>query len=287
MRLAREIVATEPLRSVRRARALPRRRPARTTSRPTCAAASSCSTTRSGTCRMGTDDDVGGRRRAARARRRGPARGRRLDHAADPGRQHERADDHGRRARGRPRQGPRGRREPASLAPIRPTTGCGPRWRRVWAVYDGAYDEIQVEIRERLADHPQFGPLIRDTPEDPEEEAASRARLRAAMVDWDWDGYWENTRMQAAGYATAEIPLASWVELVNLFRHDMLERRVRARRAPSTGSRTCRRCDRWLDDAIGAFAQAFVDANERVIARASSRRSASSRRRCCSCARAC
>ena len=49
----------------------------------------------------------GGRRAAARARRRGPARGRRLDHAADHGRQHQRAGDHDRRAGGRPRQGPR------------------------------------------------------------------------------------------------------------------------------------------------------------------------------------
>ena len=43
-----------------------------------------------------------GRRAAARARRRGPARGRRLDHAGDHRRQHQRAGDHDRRARRRP-----------------------------------------------------------------------------------------------------------------------------------------------------------------------------------------
>jgi len=137
--------------------------------------------------------------------------------------------------------------------------------RRVWALYDGAYDEIQVQIRERLAGHPHFGPLIRDLPEDSAQDAANRARLRDAMVDWNWEGYWDNTRMQAAGYATAEIPLASWVELVNLFRHDMLER-LFAVGDPQHRLEDVQALDRWLDDAIGAFAQAFVSANEGVIA---------------------
>jgi anti-anti-sigma factor len=70
--------------------------------------------------------------------------------------------------------------------------------------------------------------------------------------------------MQAAGYATAEIPLASWVELVNLFRHDLLER-VFADGDPEHRLADVQALDRWLDDAIGAFAQAFVAANEGVI----------------------
>ena len=44
------------------------------------------------------------------------------------------------------------------------------------------------------------------------------------MLRWEWDPYWDNTRAQAGGYAAAEIPLSSWVELVNLFRDDMLQR---------------------------------------------------------------
>jgi len=136
---------------------------------------------------------------------------------------------------------------------------------RVWAIYDRAYDQIQVDIRERLATHPAFGPLLRDTPVDEEMDAAGRRRLKAAMVDWRWEEYWDHTRMQAAGYATAEIPLASWVELVNLFRHDMLGR-VFAGGEPEHRLEDVQALDRWLDDAIGAFAQAFVSANEGVIA---------------------
>ena len=151
------------------------------------------------------------------------------------------------------------------LAPYPPGEEMRGAMRRVWALYDGAYDEIQVQIRERLSGHPHFGPLIRDLPQDDAEDAKNRARLRDAMVNWDWEGYWDNTRMQAAGYAMAEIPLASWVELVNLFRHDMLER-LFADGDPQHRLDDVQALDRWLDDAIGAFAQAFVSAIEGVIA---------------------
>ena len=151
-----------------------------------------------------------------------------------------------------------------TVYPVTPGDELRAGMARVFAIYDAGLAEIQADIRERLASHPEFGPLLRDTPVDPELEAANHRRLRAAMVDWRWDGYWDNTREQAAGYATAAIPLASWVELVNLFRHDLLARVVAAsEREDLLGN--LQALDRWLDDAIAAFAQAFVSANEGVI----------------------
>ena len=150
-------------------------------------------------------------------------------------------------------------------APVRPDDEMRAAMARVWHLYDAVYDEMQEDIRKRLATHPAFGRLIRDTPVDPELDAANRARLRAAMLDWQWEAYWDNTAMQAAGYATAEIPLASWVELVNLFRNDLLAR-VFAAGDPEHRLADVQALDRWLDDAIAAFAQAFVSANEGVIA---------------------
>jgi rsbT co-antagonist protein RsbR len=52
---------------------------------------------------------------------------------------------------------------------------------------------------------------------------------------------------------------------VNLFRGDMLERVFAASRDPELLANV-QALDRWLDDAIAAFAQAFVAANEQVIA---------------------
>ena len=59
------------------------------------------------TTRWDLRDGLGGRRRAARPRPGGPARRRRLGHADDPARQHQRADDHGRREGRGPHPRPR------------------------------------------------------------------------------------------------------------------------------------------------------------------------------------
>jgi len=150
------------------------------------------------------------------------------------------------------------------VAPVPPADGMRAAMARVWDIYAASYEEMQIVLRERLATHPAFGPLIRDTPVDEVQEAENQERLRAAMVDWEWEDYWKNTREQAAGYATAEIPLASWVELVNLFRDDVIGR-VFAAAPQDELLEDVHAVNRWLDDAIAAFAQAFVSANEGVI----------------------
>ena len=150
-------------------------------------------------------------------------------------------------------------------APNPPDPSMRPAMKRVWAVYEDAYETIQTQIRERLATHPAFGPLLRDMPVDEEQDAHTRALMAAAMLRWEWEPYWDNTRAQAAGYANAEIPLSSWIELVNLFRADLLDR-VFALSGPEVLQANVQALDRWLDDVVAAFAQAFVSANEQVIA---------------------
>jgi rsbT co-antagonist protein RsbR len=137
--------------------------------------------------------------------------------------------------------------------------------RRVWALYDRAHVELAAHLRERLLGHPAFGQLVRATPEDPEQQARQHALLGAAMQDGAWEPYWEHIRGQAEGYANAEIPFASWVELIQMFRSELLARLF------DSGSDVLLQdacaLDRWLDDALAVFGQAFVDANEQVIAR--------------------
>lgn len=137
--------------------------------------------------------------------------------------------------------------------------------RRVWAVYDAAHEELGAELREELLTHPEFGPLVRATPPDPGQESASHALLGAAMEDAEWEPYWESIRTQAAGYATAEISFASWVALIQMVRNEMLGRIVAD--APSELLPDVRALDRWLDDVMAVFGQAFVDTSEQVIAR--------------------
>jgi anti-anti-sigma regulatory factor len=72
-------------------------------------------------------------------------------------------------------------------------------------------------------------------------------------------------RTQAAGYANAQISFSSWVELIHVLRADLLARIAGAAGPDLVADVTA--LDRWLDDALAVFGQAFVSANEAVIAR--------------------
>ncbi len=148
---------------------------------------------------------------------------------------------------------------------LAPDGALAPAMARVWAAYDAAHEEITTELRARLASHPEFGPLVAQTPRDPAEEARSHAALCAAMTSGEWAPYWERIRTQAAGYANAQISFSSWVELIHVLRADLLAR-LCAHAGPQLVADVTA-LDRWLDDALGVFGQAFVATNEAVIAR--------------------
>ena len=91
---------------------------------------------------------------------RGPARGRRLDHADDRGRQHERADDHDRRARRRPDPRPR-----VSVAINYHRTGSGPPLVLLhgvghhWQAWEPVIERLAGEFDVIACDTPGFGAL--------------------------------------------------------------------------------------------------------------------------------
>jgi anti-anti-sigma factor len=138
----------------------------------------------------------------------------------------------------------------------------------VWKVYSAHHADLSEQLREHFADHPELGPLIAATPPDPVRDRESLALLGGALEAGDWDAYWESISAQAVGYANAEISLHAWHELI----HD-LRRRVTGHLFDSLGGdlvalrQAATALDRWLDDAMGVFSQAFVSANERVIER--------------------
>jgi anti-anti-sigma regulatory factor len=139
--------------------------------------------------------------------------------------------------------------------------------RRVWAVYDESHEEIAGALRRELLAHPEFGRLIEATPPDPAQDARSHALLQGAMDGGEWDAYWDSIRVQAAGYANAEISFRSWVELVHILRIDMLTRLLQRGSDASEVALEIAALDRWLDDVLGVFGQAFVSASEEVINR--------------------
>ena len=157
---------------------------------------------------------------------------------------------------------------PTPRAPTLPDDECQAWMRWVWDAYAPHFDELALELRRHFAGHPQLGPLIDATPPDPARDRESLALVEAAMLRGDWTAYWESVSTQAIGYANAEISLHAWHELI----HD-LRRRVTGHLFDVHGGDLLRlrqaitALDRWLDDVMGVFSQAFVSANERVIER--------------------
>ena len=156
---------------------------------------------------------------------------------------------------------------PAPTGPTVPDGAVQAAMRRVWAVYDPAYAELTAMLRERLAEHPEFGPLVRATPPDTAEDERNHALLGAAMERGEWEAYWESVRGSATRYATAEISFAAWIELIHMLRAAILERVFAAHGAePAALLEACTGLDRWLDDVTAVFGQAFVATNEQLIA---------------------
>ncbi|MEA2388524.1 MAG: rsbT co-antagonist protein RsbR, partial [Thermoleophilaceae bacterium] len=156
----------------------------------------------------------------------------------------------------------------APASPTPPDAECQKAMGDVWDVYARGHEELTTRLRERLSDHPEFGPLVRSTPPDPVEEARSRAVLAGAMQRGEWEGYWDSVREQATGYAHADISLAAWVEVIHLLRSEMLDRLFSEYGVNGDGPlQGVKALDRWLDDALAVFSQAFVDASAQVIAR--------------------
>ena len=96
-----------------------------------------------------------------------------------------------------------------------------------WEAYEEARDEIQEDVLEASRQIPEFEPALeaRDDEDVAADQAESRRRERAAVLDGDWDIYAEHLREQGAMYARMGVPLHAWYELQDAFResiHDVL-----------------------------------------------------------------
>jgi anti-anti-sigma regulatory factor len=140
--------------------------------------------------------------------------------------------------------------------------------RLVWAAYGSHHAQLNEELRQQLLEHPEFGPLVRATPRDPEQEARSFELVRGAMERDEWEPYFENIQAQAVGYANAEVTFGSWFELINVLRLRVLDLLLEAHTGDGRSLRDAiAALDVWLDTVMGVFGQAFVSASQQVISR--------------------
>jgi rsbT co-antagonist protein RsbR len=138
-----------------------------------------------------------------------------------------------------------------------------------WEVYDASYDTISEEITAVLADHPEFGPMLKTMP--PEQARArqeeSRERLRRAIVDGNWDEYFDQLLHDAVTYARAGISFSSWMSVLAAFREPLHRRLFERYGTDPDRLRTIVAAEEeLLGRAMGVMADAYLEEKERVIA---------------------
>ena len=139
-----------------------------------------------------------------------------------------------------------------------------------WTVYEERYDEVMNRLRREVAQDPDFAPVVAllDAPDAAARDAAARERLRRAMVDDEWDAYWEHLREQGAGYALAGLTFSAWFKLVAAFRN-----LIRPTLIQTYGDDLDRLngvldvMNALIDNSLSVIGQAYLDTKEDVIGR--------------------
>lgn len=100
-----------------------------------------------------------------------------------------------------------------------------PHLREFWAVYGPNLSEIQQATRLAALDDPHFGPLVaaRDASLDEEMDRAHHDRLRRAIEEGDWEGFFRDLEAQGLLFEGAGIPLSSWYGMARSNRHVALQ----------------------------------------------------------------
>jgi rsbT co-antagonist protein RsbR len=156
-----------------------------------------------------------------------------------------------------------------------PTDDPRPQWteaqeadvRRFWEVYDAHYDEIGEALNERLAEHPELGPLMRGTSEAEREASAatSREALRAALAHDDWAPYLAILKAQGAVYAQQGLSFRTWYSVISTFRLVLGPYVLQERRDDLDRLSIARGVTFLTDIAMGEIGEAYLDAKERQI----------------------
>jgi rsbT co-antagonist protein RsbR len=140
--------------------------------------------------------------------------------------------------------------------------------RDFFEIYDAHRDEISKALEAWAAQHSELGPLLDAVPADVREEQArvSRDLMRGAVFEGRWDDYLSHLRDQGLHYAQAGLGFATWFELVGGFRREVRPHVVaRLGSDPERMQRVLEAMNRFVDTAMGAVGEAYLDAKQEQI----------------------
>jgi signal transduction histidine kinase len=137
-----------------------------------------------------------------------------------------------------------------------------------WSVYEQHAEQLTAELREALRTSTALGPILAAMSPDKiaEQNRASRARIKAALFEGEWDAYIAELRVQGAGYAEMGVSFAEWFRVVSVFRTAMRPRLSAAYgEDPQRLLRALGIMNRFIDIAMMVMGDEYIEAKQRII----------------------
>lgn len=138
--------------------------------------------------------------------------------------------------------------------------------RAFFEVYEQRYDEVQSLTLAEVSQHPVFGPIVRamSAAEMEENQRRSRALMRGALVDGDWERYVADLRRQGTLYAKMGVAFGDWFDLVGPFQSMLLPALLEGR-TPEEGVAAARGMDLYLNLAMATIGEEYLRTKELII----------------------
>jgi rsbT co-antagonist protein RsbR len=133
-----------------------------------------------------------------------------------------------------------------------------------WQVYEANFDTVAADVQRDVERHPEVESFFGGR--DATERAASRARIRRAIVDGDWPPYLENMQAVGARYAESGLGFTAWFEAGRALRARLTPLLIEAHAdQPSLLAASVRGVAIFVDLAMVAVGAAYITTKERII----------------------
>ena len=137
-----------------------------------------------------------------------------------------------------------------------------------WNLYEMHREEINAQLVEMAAHHPEFKFILQNTAAQPtlEEQSRNREIQKNAIFQDDWEPYLKNLQLQGMGYAQAGLSFHAWFEIVDAFRKYMTPYLLHSfGEEPERLLFAINGMDNLLDTAMSVIGDAYLETKEQLI----------------------
>lgn len=139
-----------------------------------------------------------------------------------------------------------------------------------WQFFEPISPEINNELRESLAQLPEWAPIIRgmSPAQAAQQEREGRERQRQALIEGNWAPYLEDLRVQGVTYANMGVSFLAWYDVIAIYR-ELIRRRLMelAQKDIKQATLVGDGMNRMLDIAMSHLGEAYLLAKEQIIAK--------------------